>query len=186
MRKALLRRVVEDTVASSGSPFACGARAPATCTPVTVSNDNQKPQRSVAVASNLGSCSGERSALEAAIAEPRVDSVERSSPAPRRLSSDGSSNTSQPSAEAEAPGRDLTNEGRAGSPSKAELVEVLRCMLVGDEAAPRRSNDGWMISRPSTGLAVLVVDARAHYARVHENMMPSVPHRSSCSRSCIV
>jgi hypothetical protein len=159
MRKALLQRVVGEAVASSGSPVACCSRAPATSTPATTPSDDQKPQRVISVSNHLSSCSSERSADEAANVEPHVDSIERSAESARRFAGEPISDSATPLAEAGEQGRDLHGEGHMRSPSQAELVEVLRCMLTGDAATPRRSDCGWAIALPTTSLAVLVVDA---------------------------
>jgi hypothetical protein len=126
---------------------------------MTLTIDAQKIQGFLSVAKHLGLLLSERSASDSPNVEPHLHNVERRSEDPRRLPSQGTSNTIQSSDEADAAGRDVTDEGRTGSPSKAELVEVLRSMLVGDEASPRRSDCGWAIGPSTTGLVVLVVDA---------------------------
>jgi hypothetical protein len=119
----------------------------------------QKLAGRVALSKDLDLLGSERLNHEAINPELKPSSVERRSQSPRRSAPDVSSSTAASSADACGRGHAAEQQGRVGAPSSAELVEVLRSMLCGDDATPQRSNSGWEVAPASTGLAVTVVGA---------------------------
>ena len=113
----------------------------------------------VALSKDLGHDGSERLNVEPLQPASQLSSVERPPKSPRRSAPDTSMSTATSSAEAYDEGHGATQQGRAGTPSTGDLVEVLKSMLCGDAATPHRSNSSWKVMAPTTGLAVTVVDA---------------------------
>eukprot|EP00966_Prymnesium_polylepis_P275598 6367776-Prymnesium_polylepis.1 len=143
----------------AGTPVLDSAWAPGESTPAVLCFEAQKLLALSAVAKNLGWIGSERSAYNTPGEELQIGSVERRSQSARRLPCDPSPNTVQLSDDAEDAGRDSESQGHTALPSKPELIEVLRGMVVGGEVTPRRSPYNWKVESADNELAVLVVDA---------------------------
>ena len=148
-----------DAGLGAGTPAVDSSCAPGDATPTISSHDAQKLRALWVLSKDFGLFGGARSGDETLNPELQPNDVERPSVSPRRLGLDASPITSEPVGEVGEWGRDCNQQGRAGSPSISELVEVLRCMLCGDETTPLRSDCGWELASATTGLAVLVVAA---------------------------
>ena len=105
----------------------------------------------VALSKDLGLLGSKRLSHETMDPELQPNSVERRPQSPRRPVLDTPSSAVSSSADAIERGHASEQQGRVGAPSLAELVQMLKLMLCGDEATPQRSSSGWKVAAATTG-----------------------------------